>query len=349
MAGLTARYYLEVAGLPTETFDKGRGPGGRTSRRREGSYEFDHGAQYFTVRDPVFRDLVHGWISDGTVQEWKPRIGTLRQGTWVEQPGGPRYVGVPGMNQPAKNLARMGDEIGAHPVRLSCRIVEARKRSATASVGGGDAWYLRDAEGAVYGPYGDLVVTVPPPQAAALLPPSSAALPLVQEVRIDPCWAVMAVFRETVKVHWDAAFVDGGALSWAARNSSKPGRSEGNMWVLHGSPRWSRENLEMEPEEVKRALTGEFLAAAGHRSEPSSLCVWSAAHRWRYARPHGAAPGAPERVDSPRRPFWWSDDERLGLSGDWFLGGRVESAFLSGRSLGTAFGAAPGWRTCSTD
>ena len=41
-------------GWAVTVFDKGRGPGGRLATRRADDLRFDHGAQYFTARDPRF-------------------------------------------------------------------------------------------------------------------------------------------------------------------------------------------------------------------------------------------------------------------------------------------------------
>ena len=32
--------------------------------------KFDHGAQFFTVRSPIFKEYVNQWISQGIVKIW---------------------------------------------------------------------------------------------------------------------------------------------------------------------------------------------------------------------------------------------------------------------------------------
>ena len=62
MAGLSAALALKAAGRNPVLFDKGRGPGGRMSARRAqtplGEVRFDHGAQFFTARDPDFVQFI---------------------------------------------------------------------------------------------------------------------------------------------------------------------------------------------------------------------------------------------------------------------------------------------------
>lgn len=53
-------------------FEKSRGPGGRSTTRREqinsSSFSFDHGAQYFTARDPIFQEEVKNMLNEGVVK-----------------------------------------------------------------------------------------------------------------------------------------------------------------------------------------------------------------------------------------------------------------------------------------
>ena len=65
LAGLTAARALADAGLEVVVLDKGRRPGGRmaTAELSEGA-RADHGAQFFTVRSPVFAALVERWVAE---------------------------------------------------------------------------------------------------------------------------------------------------------------------------------------------------------------------------------------------------------------------------------------------
>lgn len=65
VSGLAAATSLVDRGYPVTVFDKGRGVGGRTAVRRSDEFFFDHGAQYFTVRDKAFRRHVDVWLKKG--------------------------------------------------------------------------------------------------------------------------------------------------------------------------------------------------------------------------------------------------------------------------------------------
>ena len=97
LAGLSCATALEAAGHDVTLFDKGRAPGGRMSTRRiettAGTASFDHGAQYFTVRDPAFRAETARWQAAGLAAPW-PAAGP------------DAWVGTPGMTAPVRTLAK---------------------------------------------------------------------------------------------------------------------------------------------------------------------------------------------------------------------------------------------------
>jgi photolyase PhrII len=305
LSGLACARAVADHGHRVRVFDKARGPGGRMSTRRAGDDRFDHGAQYFTVRDPRFERWVSSWRRKGLVRSWDGTIAVLEGGTATRKNGGTdRWVAVPGMNAICAHLAEdldvvTGTEV-ASPERTNGR------------------WHLMTTDGEVLGRFDAVVVSAPAPQTARLL--ESAAPHLASRagaVEMAPCWAVMATFGRPLELGFDGAFVSDSPLSWVARNGSKPGRPDAESWVLHGSPEWSRDHLEIDREEAAQRLLAAFTDAAGDLSvEPGHLT----AHRWRFALPV-----------EPLAEYCLFDLE-LGIAacGDWCGGPRVEGAFLSG-------------------
>ena len=80
IAGLSCATALQNAGFKVSVFEKSRGVSGRLSTRVTQAtklsqyWQCDHGAQYFTARDPVFRAEVERWIKADEAQFWKPRL-----------------------------------------------------------------------------------------------------------------------------------------------------------------------------------------------------------------------------------------------------------------------------------
>ena len=135
------------------------------------------------------------------------------------------------------------------------------------------------------------------------------------------CWAVMIATSDPLGLSYDGAFVQNSPLSWIARNNSKPARDgEPETWVIHASPEWSHNHIELAPEKVEELLFAEFAKAT---ATSNVGLEYRAAHRWRFALP------TEPLVES----CLFDADLQLGACGDWCAGPRVEGAFLSGLAI----------------
>lgn len=261
MAGLNCATRLAALGHEVALFDKGRGPGGRLATRRveaDGTMlRFDHGAQYFTARDPRFVEQVARWEREGVVARW-------------DVAGEDAWVGTPAMNAPIKAMA------GRHDVQFGTRIEQLLRA--------GDGWQL-DGDGAPDRRFDAVVVALPAEQARPLLQPHAGAMgDLADATSSAPCWTIMAAFEQ--RLPWEQDSIrHHGAIGWAARNNAKPGRGSAECWVVQASPDWSRTHLEDEATAVETALLDQLADAIGAPLPPRLAIT---AHRWRFAR-SGAA------------------------------------------------------------
>jgi renalase len=310
IAGLTAARQLRAAGVEVAVFDKGRGPGGRVSSRRREPFVFDHGAQYFTARDPAFRAEVEDWCAAGVVARWDGRIVSLEAGRVGPAPReSERFVGVPRMSALARHLA------AGLEVRCGVRATGLDREAA--------GWRLRTEAGAGSDRWDALVLTAPPPQSAALLAGHSPLAARLEEVAMQPCWAGMLAFDGVHPAAFDGAFCRDAALDWIARDSSKPGRGGGEAWVLHATPAWSAAHLDAAPAEVLGELGAALERVTALVAPP---VLHRDAHRWSLARP------ADEGGCGPLTDL----GARLVFAGDAVMGGRVEGAYLAGREAARA-------------
>lgn len=306
IAGLGCARTLADHGCDVVVYEKSRGAGGRmATRRADPGLQFDHGAQYFTVKDPRFARYVAAWVEDGIVARWDGRVATLSRAILGEPRGSiERYVAVPGMSAVCKHLAR---ELTIRTQVRVGRLMHADR-----------GWQLWDDQGTELDRFDAVVVSTPAPQAAELLLPVSPLGSQAASVTMDACWAVMAAFPTRLPLACDGAFVEASPLAWIARDSSKPGRkSQPETWVLHASRDWTQANLEADATEILPRLLHAFWEASGMQpSEPLA----AVAHRWRYAI-----------SDEPHTDRCLFDPAtRLAACGDWCSGPRVEGAFLSG-------------------
>ncbi|MDP3676030.1 MAG: FAD-dependent oxidoreductase [Novosphingobium sp.] len=265
MAGLACADAISAAGHSVTLYDKGRGPGGRLSTRRLhtilGEVMIDHGAQYFTVRDPAFKRLVDTWANVGIVAPWLPASADA-------------WVGVPGMSAIVKQLA------SGHKVTWDHRV--------TGMVRKGTGWWLM-SENAEDGPFDAVLLAIPAEQAAVILSLHDLSMARVALMaRSQPCWAGMFVFDRPLD-GMPSVIRDRGDLAWAARNNAKPGRPAPEAWTVQASPAWSSARLEYASGEIAELLLAILTEATG-TAVPRP--VMALAHRWRHALSAGTGDGA---------------------------------------------------------
>ncbi len=335
LAGVACARTLVQAGHQVTVFEKSRRAGGRMSTRDSAFGSFDHGAQYFTVRDERFDRALQ--TVPGLCRPWS--ANTIRviddHGGLVAlslPPAEPHWVATPGMNSLPQRWAAPLVQGGQLLVNLLVARVEPDALQPT-------RWQLRtegqegqEGEAQVHGGFDAVLLAVPSPQALALLRSSNLGQPwwnALLGADMEPCWTLMLAFPQasqpgltTLGPQWNAARSNHHRIAWLARESSKPGRSSVERWTVQASAAWSQEHLEDTPERVQAKLMRAFSEVTGIRAEPALASV----HRWRFARTRQAL----------GQSHLWDAQARLGLCGDWCLGHRVEDAFVSGLSLALA-------------
>lgn len=107
IAGLSCATRLQKLGFEVEVYEKSRGVSGRMSTRNGDDWNADHGAQYFTARDPIFIEELNHWIKNDVAGIWTPHLKVFKEGQWHDCASSEnRYVGIPNMTAPGKFLAR---------------------------------------------------------------------------------------------------------------------------------------------------------------------------------------------------------------------------------------------------
>lgn len=313
LAGLIAARELQKCGVSVVVLDKGYGVGGRLATRRIGNSVFDHGAQFFTVRDAEFGKHVDVWLRAGVVREWCRGFahadGTLRAD------GHPRYCGTNGMTGIAKHIAADLD------VRTGVRVerVGARDGAWDVMTDAGVSWRASS-----------LLMTPPVPQSLALIDSCGFTLDTetkthLARISYDPCIALMATFAGTVTLPEPGAVqIEGGEpVYWIADNNRKGISLHASAITIHAGAEFSRAHWEADDALIVATLmehAGKFLRDTnGQAFENAEVETWQV-KRWRYSKPTVTHA---ERCIIVRTP-------PLVFAGDAFRGARIEGAALSG-------------------
>ena len=315
ISGLAAAQVVRASGKSVAVFDKGRAPGGRIATRRIGTAVFDHGAQFFTVRDDAFAAMVHQWQGSGVVAPWCHGF-PLSDGEATGEDGHVRYFCPNGMTGIVKHLA---SALPAGGILLEHKVLKIFAQ--------GDHWRL-DMDGCPSVQAKAVLVTAPAPQAPEFF--SDAALAescrmIAHDVQFDPCLALMILAGPSEAA---ASFpapggrrFDGSVLSWGADNHCKGISPVAGSVTLHGCPEFSRVNFAADD----LVVAHEMVVAAGLSTATLGDPTRWQLKRWRYAIPANPCPDRYRQISS---------EPVAVLAGDAFGGPRIEGAWLSGVAAG---------------
>ncbi|XP_050223733.1 uncharacterized protein LOC126673578 [Mercurialis annua] len=335
MAGLACALNLEKRGVKSTVFDTGNhGLGGRMATRVIDPHPlvFDHGAQFFTVSDPQFSELVDGWLDKGLIRQWNGTIGELEVGgQFVALPSStPRYIGVNGMRPLADSLL---SETAMVNVVRPCWISKLEPFNGM--------WHLSE-NGVPRGQFDVIVIAHNGKCANRLL--SSSGLPLIarqmKKLDLSSIWALLAAFDDPLPIPsgappFEGAFVKGvDAVSWMGNNTMKlfSKSSSPHCWTFFSTAAFGKKNKV--PQENIPTATGERVKTTMLEGVEAALGLklktpfYSRVQLWGAALP----------TNTPGVPCIFDPHGRAGICGDWLLGSNLESAALSGIALANHIG-----------
>ena len=343
LSGLKLAHDLLAAGRRCRVLDKGRGLGGRAATRRWDDVPVDHGAQFFTVRSPEFQAQTDRWLADGVCFPWTKGFHQWDAQHGLQAPDSadtkhPRYACRRGMSALCKDLAA-----GLPPgtVLLDTRVLRLRRETDRQ----GRGYWQAEIEGrpadepptAGY----TLALTLPTPQTLALLATSNLGdlldpVPLAQLGAVEYAPTLAVLVRGTApKTPWQGIQLKDHTLTWLSADTDKreggvPADGGPQIFVLHGSPDFSREWQDRDLDEAARRLVeraGEIVGDWITRLPDRQV------HRWRYANvPHGVEAAATLQLAREGPP--------IHVAGDAFLHAKVEGAYGSGQEAAKAILAA---------
>jgi predicted NAD/FAD-dependent oxidoreductase len=256
---------------------------------------FDHGAQFFTVRDQQFQKLVDGWITNGVVREWCRGF--------VADDGHPRYVVNSGMAALTKHIAQ-GLDVRTSTLVFAVKPCDADPTKWTVVI---DDNSRIDCDA--------VVMTCPLPQSYSLTVTTSVELP--QDLLLtdyDRTIGLLAVLDGPSAVPAPGGLQNpDDVFSWIGDNQAK-GISDIPAITFHANPAWSSAHWDDSLEDGLALITH-----AAQKYLGNAKIVASEYKKWRFATPRKLWPD----------PYFAAGT--LVFAGDAFAGPKVEGAVLSGR------------------
>jgi renalase len=264
ISGCSCAHALALAGQQVTLVEKGRGVGGRMATRRMDGARIDHGAQFFTVRNPRLQKLNRQWIQEKRVVGWYDQV--------PGHPGIPsdmRYRGRRGMTGPAKSLTKDC----SLALNFFAEKIERNRR-----------WQVTERDGEKRVLEADhLVITIPSVQMLELFERSdldlgSSVMTSLEAIRHTRCLAILGILDRPSRLQFPGAvthpFKD---VDWLSDNQVK-GISDRPAITLHASAEFSGQYWNVPVTEWGDQLlepAGEVLGA--------QVVSW-VSHRWGFAK-----------------------------------------------------------------
>jgi predicted NAD/FAD-dependent oxidoreductase len=284
------------------------------STRQAKPFTFDHGAQFFTVRDKRFAEFLAPHLDSGLVKDWNGKVVTLEQDKkitdrlWFE----PHYVACPSMNSLCKKLA---DGINIH---LNAEVAPVGEKQSS-------GWVLEEKNGYALAEFDLVVSTAPPRQTCRLF---DAYLPQESKLRhrkLLACYTMMFGFKKRWDRSWIAAKINNSPLEWVAANSTKPGRNADlTSLVVHSNNVWAEAHADDDLHQAEIFLRDQLERILDiELKSPDYFSL----HRWRYALVDK------EHDDHTRDSAYYDESLQLASSGDWGSRSRVEDVWIDANRL----------------
>jgi len=295
---------LSQAGINTQILEKSKGVGGRMATRRFKGGVFDHGAQFFTVRDNEFQKWIMDWQKGDVIQTWFGHESKIN--AMYPPESHPRFIGRKGMTSVPKDVSK-GLRIQTNTqINLVTRV--------------GNLWVAKTHKGDEFGAK-RIILSAPVPQSLMLLEAGRVSIPkheydALRAIEYQPCIAGLVLLAASSGIPYPGGKkFDEGDIQWLGDNSQKGISPDVSAVTIHASAEFSRNNFEMEAGEL-----ADLLISAASDWLGQEVLDWQI-HKWRYSQPI---------VNFEQRFLDIPQLSGLFLTGDAFGGARVEGAALSG-------------------
>jgi renalase len=296
LSGLTLADRLSGQGRPFLILEKSGGVGGRVATRRDDSYFYDHGAQFYKISDQHKLPYDSQWEKAGLVS------------CWFTDEGVDRKISPTGLTSIAKSLAQ------EKPIVLKEEVSSLRVEENVVKVGCLNGTVYRARK--VY-------ITAPVPQAISLLNKSEFAVPDAIK-KIEYASALIGLFElqnltNENLFRYEERISD--SLFSISRQNSKFKANPLTYTVVMNS-NWSREHFNLENDLLLDLIENLFLNYLHDRYMNEKFhVVKKQLKKWRFSHPL-----------NPLSCNYYEINDYICLLGDGFAGASINAAVQSGLS-----------------
>ena len=290
-------------------YDKARGPGGRSSFKRfDKKIGYDHGVQYISPKTVKFKKFINKLIKLRILKKWGGNHLFLNNKI-KENKKHQKIIGTNGNNDISKYLIK----------DINCNFESELKKIKRKNL----YWELEFVSNKKIN-CKNLILTCPHPQAKKLtikyLKDKSI---LKNKIKMNANITVMFTLKKNIE-KISSYFFDDPILGWAAlENSKNRFKSRFNHWTLQSTSNWANKKINKNKKMKlinSNILINRFFELTNTKKEKLNNIL---NHGWKYSyNPK------PLKIKS-----YWDKKIKLGICGDWFVGSRLESGWISANDL----------------
>ena len=295
---LSKKYTIEI-------FDKARGPGGRSSNRRyKKKLSFDHGVQYISPKNKLFKRFVINLKKKNILKIWDGNHIDLN----LSSVNSLKYIGKKGNNDIAKFLIKNIRKNFNSPI-TKINFVN-------------NHWQIT-SNGKIYH-FKNLIMTCPYPQLISLSKNYLNKMIRKLKIQMTPNITTMIVFKKNYDIPISSIKFNNSIITWAANeNSKKRFKSKSSLWTIQTDEKFSKKYvnlLKKNKKYISNIIINEFLKLTGLNKKD---IIFYNSHGWKYSY---------NLLGSPIKSYW-NKKLKMGICADWFIGSKVESSWLSANDL----------------
>ena len=291
-----------------DLFDKARGPGGRSSfKRLDKAKGFDHGTQYISPKNKLFKRFIKNLIDKKVLKKWGGKHLFLNE-TKKENKNHIKIIGKKGNNDVSKYLLK----------DINCTFQTELKKINYKD----KSWILTFSDGTKR-VYEKLIITCPFDQSAKLAKKYIKASFIRKKLKMDANITTM-IMTKKINNNISSYFFNDKILGWAAKeNSKKRFKSNKDLWTLQSTYEWANKKINKNKENKdinNNTLINQFFKLTGIKK---TKILFSLNHGWKYS-----SNSKPLNIKS-----YWNSSLNLGVCADWFVGPRLEAGWISANDL----------------
>ncbi len=305
VSGSTIAYLLSKK-YSVHILDKARGPGGRASNKRfKQNLSFDHGVQYISPKSKEFLKFIKTLCKKKEAKIW---TGNHLDFTFEKKEISEKFIGMKGNNFISKFYTKK---------------IKKSFQSSVKSIFNNKYFWEIKLDNGEYIQAKSIILTCPFPQSKKIAGKYLEKKISTLKINMEPNITTMLAFKNQRSVPVSSIKFNDDVLTWAAfENSKNRFYSSNSLWTLQSSIRWARKNINRykKSKKAENTLISKFLNFTGYKK---NRIIFKKTHGWKYSYNLNGSP----------LKSYWNKKLRLGLCADWFIGPKVENAWLSASDL----------------